>query len=137
MKSARTVYLVLAVLILLAACAGERDPLQGTWRGQGSAGEPFTIVFRERNTALWITDRIPGVQDTLVLRYTVDTTYIPKHVNVSGFTSGPLAGMTLYGIYELEGTDSLHLDFEPGLPGESQVRPHDFRPAVSIFTRTE
>ena len=137
MKSARTVHLVLATFILLAACAGERDKLQGTWRGQGSAGEPFTIVFRQDHSALWITDRIPGVQDTLALHYTVDTTYIPKQINVSGFTSGPLAGMTLYGIYELEGIDSLRLDFEPGLPGQSVVRPHDFRPAVSIFTRSE
>lgn len=137
MKSARTVYLALAFLTLLPACAADRTTIRGTWTGEGAAGEPFTIVFRDRNTALWITDRIPGVRDTLVLRYTLDTTYIPKHVNVSGFTSGPLAGMTLYGIYELEGTDSLRIDFEPGLPGEAAVRPRDFRPAVSVFTRAE
>lgn len=124
-------------LVLLAACSGDAGPtLQGAWSGTDSLGSPVTLVLTEGGTALWVEDRIPGVRDTFALRYRVDSTAAPGHLTLSGFRGGDMAGMTLYGIYELRSSDTLRADFEAGLPGQRGVRPDSFTVSTILFTRT-
>lgn len=129
-------FILLIALVGLAGCGGGGGPtVTGTWSGQDAEGYTLTLVFEEEGGALWIADRVPGVQDTTLLTYRADTAARPRHIEIRGFTSGPLAGMTMYGIYELVGADSLRLDLEPGLPGETGVRPDSFAAGTMVFTR--
>ena len=128
--------LVVVSLLSLTGCIGERTPtLNGTWSGQSREGDRLTLVFDDSDRMLWIAERAPGVRDTTVLSYRVDSAAVPRQIDISGFTSGEMAGMTLYGIYELLGPDSLRLDFEPGLPGERAVRPDGFTAEAGVYVR--
>lgn len=116
---------LLAMVVALGCGGGPSHELAGAWTGTDSEGRPLTLVFGEGDAALWITDRVPGVQDTTVLRYRADTAATPSRVDLRGFEEGPLAGMVLYGIYEREGSDTLRIDFEAGVPGSGE-RPDSF-----------
>lgn len=127
----------LALLALIVAgCEGRAGSnLAGRWAGSDPSGETLILVFDGEGGALWIRDRIPGVQDTFNLRYQTDTTALPKHIDLSGFMEGPLAGMTLYGIYEVGG-DTVRLDFEAALPGQWAARPDSFTAEAVSLIRT-
>lgn len=127
---------LLVALALATGCGGEPEGgLTGAWVGEDSAGRPLWLVFGEEDAALWIRDRVPGVQDTTVLRYRADTTATPRRLDLRGFTEGPFAGMVLYGIFELLGRDTLRLDFESGLPGQADARPDTFTASTITFRR--
>lgn len=123
-------------LLSLAGCIGERTPtLSGTWSERDGEKNGLTLVFDDSDRMLWIAERVAGVRDTTVLSYRVDSAAVPRQIDISGFTRGEMAGMTLYGIYELLGNDSLRLDFEPGLPGERAVRPDGFTAEAGVYVR--
>ncbi len=62
-----------------------------------------------------------------MLRYWLDTSVSPFALELYGFPDGPLAGMTMFGIVEVNG-DMLRVDFEPGPGGaaNNQHRPTAF-----------
>lgn len=129
---------LLALLgLALASCEGrDGSSLTGRWAGQNPSGETLILMFDGEGGALWIQDRIPGVQDTFTLRYQTDTTASPRQIDLSGFMEGPLAGMTLFGIYEVGG-DTVRLDFEAGLPGQWAARPDSFTVEAVTLTRAQ
>lgn len=129
---------VLAAGFFLGCGDGAAEgPLAGAWVGQDSAGSRMGLVFQEGGTVLWIADRIPGVQDTTALRFRVDTAATPGRLDITGFMSGPYAGMTLFGIYQLQGRDTLRYQYEPGIPGGATTRPDSLGTDAMVFTRAE
>ncbi len=128
----------LLALSLLLACGGaSRTSLAGSWAGQDSVGAHLGLVFRSNGTALWISERVPGVHDTAAIRFRFDTTSTPTHLDLTGFMDGKWAGMTLYGIYELAGPDTLRFDYEAGIPGQRAARPDSFTSETLVFRRIE
>ena len=111
-----------AVLVVVATGCGGPDDLTGEWVAASENAQGTTFVFRDDGTALWL------LPDTFRLRYEADHDASPSTLDLSGFDRGPLQGYVLYCIFELEGSDTLRLDCEPGVDtdrGEG-IRPGQF-----------
>ncbi len=113
-----------------------KGELSGSWAARDSVGAHVAVVFRAGGTALWISERVPGVHDTAAVRFRIDTTVSPAQLDFAGFTDGRWAGMTLYGIYERAGRDTLRLDYRAAIPGQRAARPDSFTTQTLVFTRT-
>jgi len=114
----RNHFLVVLLLLLSFSCTPPQNDLIGTWKNdQGK-----TLVFNKDHSALWLfpSDEKP---DTFHILYKVNYDVMPIQLDLYDFESGPLAGVTLYGIVEIE-ADSFRCDFEPG--DTSTVRPVEF-----------
>ena len=103
------------------------NPLVGTWTGTYVEGHGMTFVFDGSGSAQWRVVRPEGTI-SFSLSYRIDLSTTPHAIELHGFQDGPLAGRTMYGIFELEGTDSFRLDLEPGEAGSTGdgVRPTEF-----------
>lgn len=122
---------------LTFGCGGANDgDLSGSWTARDSVGAHVGVVFRSAGQALWISERVPGVHDTAAVRFRVDTTASPAQLDFTGFMDGRWAGMTLYGIYERAGRDTLRLDYQAAIPGQGAARPDSFTTNATVFTRT-
>lgn len=109
-----------ATFVLLSCSCNSVKKIKGTWSDQ----QGQTFVFQENNKALWIfnTERL---KDTFKITYTYKKKSPYSFLDLSGFTSGPLSGRTLYGIAAFT-SGSVKLDFEPGKT--DSVRPKEFNP---------
>ncbi|MXX57353.1 MAG: hypothetical protein F4106_13345 [Gemmatimonadetes bacterium] len=132
-RGARCALLASAVLTL--ACQEPAKPLQGEWVSVGSARPAMTYIFDGDGRSTWILD-LPQGPDTLVIDYRVDYTTTPIHLDVGPWSTGPVAGQTLFGIAELLGPDRFRVDFEPGDPDTGAMeRPAEFSGQTVTFVR--
>ena len=129
---------VLAATLLsapLLSCAGPSDPLQGEWVSVGSEDTRMTYIFEDGGRARWILGLSEG-PDTFEVAYEVRYASTPIELDVGPWTSGPLAGQTLFGIAELHGPDRFRVDFEPASPdSDGSERPATFSEQAVTFVR--
>ncbi len=95
----------------------------------------MTYVFEDDGRSRWIL-HLPRGPDTVEVGYRVDYGETPFHLDVGPWSTGPIAGQTLFGIAELSGPDRFRVDFEPGDPdtGMSE-RPTGFSDQTVTFVR--
>lgn len=129
--SLSAVSLALAVL----SCGESAEPLLGEWVSVGSAPPSMTYIFEEDGRSRWVLD-LPQGPDTFAVEYRVDYTETPFHLDVGPWSTGPVAGRTLFGIVEMLGPDRFRVDFEPGDPESGgSARPEGFSGQTVTFVR--
>ncbi|MDE2864080.1 MAG: hypothetical protein F4Y07_09980 [Gemmatimonadetes bacterium] len=128
-------FALLASAALTLACQEPPQPLLGEWVSVGSARPAMTYIFEGDGRSTWILD-LPQGPDTVVIDYRVDYARTPIHLNVGPWSTGPVAGQTLFGIVELLGPDRFRVDFEPGDPDTGAMeRPGEFSSQTVTFVR--
>ena len=117
------------------ACVQPRDPLLGEWVSVGSEDTRMTYIFEDDGRARWILELAEG-PDTLEVAYEARYASTPIELDVGPWSSGPLAGQTLFGIVELQGPDRFRVDFEPASPdSDGAERPATFSEQAVTFVR--
>jgi hypothetical protein len=126
--------LPLAVAFGLVAC-DSGPSIVGEWSNVHPQGGPNTFTFREDGTATWAFEA--EMVGTMELTYTIDYDVTPHHIEITGFESGPLAGVTMYGIIEFDEDVAFRVDFEPGPPDAAadEIRPNEFTHQTQFYTR--
>jgi len=135
----RLVSLGMGVLFVAACATAAPGPsLVGTWTGVDSAGHQMSFVFEADGKGLWVV-QTPEATDTTKVDWVADMEAAPHHVDLMHFDHGPLAGATMYGIFEFVGPDAFRLDLEPGPPGagDRAPRPLEFSDATVQFARVK
>ena len=125
---------VLTLALALAACS-EGPSIVGEWSNVHPQGGPNTFTFREDGTATWAFEAVEV--GSMELPYTIDYEPFPHQIEITGFAAGPLAGMTMYGIVEFDGSEAFRVDLEPGPPGSmaDEIRPAEFTYQTQFYTR--
>jgi hypothetical protein len=96
--------------------------LIGSWQGQNETRGAMSFSFAPDQTVTWIVQP-PSGSDTLHVSYTATARDGRLLIDLSGFESGPLSGLVMYGLVEFAGQDTLDIDLEPGPPGDEGPRP--------------
>ena len=118
-------------------CAEPAEPLLGEWVSVGSARPAMTYIFEGGGRSRWVLD-LPQGPDTFAVDYRVDYDATPFHLDVGPWSTGPIAGQTLFGIVELLGPDRFRVDFEPGDPESGGAdRPGAFSEQTVTFVRKQ
>ena len=137
--------LICALLFGFTSCVAEcHTRLDTTWQGEAHPGVMSTLAFDLKGHARWTFD-LPSGAETYDLKYelTQDRTrpqigiaQTPDNLDFTGFTKGPYAGKTLYGIAVWD-SETLRLDAQPGDPkqGGDSVRPKEFTDHALTFKR--
>lgn len=119
----------------LLSCGGPPDPLVGEWVSVGSEDTPMTYIFEDDGRMRWILGLAEG-PDTIEVAYAARYSPEPIELDVGPWSSGPLAGQTLFGIVELQGPDRFRVDFEPANPdSDGAERPTAFSEQAVTFVR--
>lgn len=119
------------------SCAESTDPLLGEWVSVESTRPSMTYIFEEGGRSRWVLDLPQGV-DTFAVDYRADYDTTPIHLDVGPWSTGPVAGQTLFGIVEMLGPDRFRVDFEPGDPESGGTdRPNEFSQQTVTFVRTQ
>lgn len=101
----------------------------------GSEDTRMTYIFEDGGRAQWILGLSEG-PDTFEVAYEVRYDSTPIELDVGPWSSGPLAGQTLFGIVELQGPDRFRVDFEPANPdSDGSERPATFSEQAVTFVR--
>ena len=114
----RSIILLITIITSIAAHA-QLKKLKGRWDNQNGQ----VLVFQKNNKALWIFYS-ETKSDTFRIQYAANLNTSPSQLDLSGFSSGPLQGKTLFGIVEFKGRNIIRFDCEPGKTAE--VRPKQF-----------
>lgn len=119
----------LTMAVASATLLQAQQTLVGTWERRGGEAN-MTFSFSDEGTGTWSVD-VPGdhgFSDTFEFDFVVDYEVIPQQVDFKNIDHGFLADKTMYGIFRIEGEETLILDFEPGPRGGdgSSVRPAGF-----------
>ena len=123
----------------LASCASvthEQWKLDQTWAGEVHPGVMSTLAFDLDGSARWSFE-LPAGSEVYELKYELKRESSgPAHLDFTGFTQGPFAGKTLYGIAEWD-EKTLRLDANPGDSGKGgdSVRPQTFSDQTRVFKR--
>jgi hypothetical protein len=122
----RKQWILFAVLPVLLRCSPAEHSLVGEWSGNHPQGGANILLFRANGTAEWRFDN-PQMSKTN-LRYTIDYSTTPHHIQISGFDHGPLQGLVMHGILEFPCPNRFRLDLEPALPADDpdEIRPKAF-----------
>ena len=125
----------LALVPALLACGEPPEPLLGEWVSVASATGQMTYIFEEEGQSRWVLG-LAEDPDTFAVDYRVDYRQSPIHLDVGPWSTGPLAGRTLFGIVEMQGPDRFVVDFEPADPdGDGTERPSSFSNQSVTFVR--
>ena len=126
---------LLALLPTALACGEPPEPLLGEWVSVAAETGQMTYIFEEGGQSRWVLELETG-PDTFAVAYRVDYSQSPIHLDVGPWSTGPLAGRTLYGIVEMQGPDRFVVDFEPADPdGDGTVRPSRLSNQSVTFVR--
>ncbi len=124
-------------LLALSSCRVVSHMRMDTiWKGEAHPGVMSTLAFDLEGAARWTFD-LPSGSDVYELKYELASAAPgPMHLDFTGFTKGPFAGKTLYGIAEWN-EETLRFDAKPGDPGKGGdvVRPKAFTDQARVFKR--
>lgn len=101
---------------------GLRQRVLGSWHGENATRGSMWFRFAADQQVTWVVER-PGRPETLSVDYSATERDGRLLLDLSGFESGPLVGLVMFGLAEFDGEDTLRLDFEPAPPGNDQSRP--------------
>ena len=102
-------------LALALGCGPSGPSILGRWEGVDSEQGKQTFVFESGGAAQWVIE-YAGKSQSFDLRYELDRSPAPDHLNLTGFSSGPLGGQALYCLVEVT-AEELRIDCRPGEPG--------------------
>ncbi len=126
---------LLALVPAILSCGEPPEPLLGEWVSVAAETGQMTYIFEEEGQSRWVLDLEAG-PDTFAVAYQVDYSRSPIHLDVGPWSTGPLAGRTLFGIVEMQGPDRFVVDFEPADPdGDGTARPSSFSNQSVTFVR--
>ena len=126
---------VLALAPAVLSCSEPPEPLLGEWVSVASETGQMTYIFDEDGQSRWVLEMAED-PDTFAIAYRVDYNQSPIHLDVGPWSTGPLAGRTLFGIVEMQGPDRFVVDFEPADPGgDGTARPSRFSNQSVTFVR--
>jgi len=111
------------------------ESLVGAWSGRDASGSEQLFEFRTDGTLDWKVSSDAGVFQLINLLYLRNEKVHPETLNLSGFESGPLAGLTLYGLIDLSRPDTLIFDAEAGNSDDPSVRPTGFTDSAVTYIR--
>lgn len=117
--------LVYGLILLAVSCKSiQNNFLADRWLGDDGTE---IMIFHPDSTLQWIF-RDTLLSDTFQVRYRLDETVSPAHLDLYDFNSGIMKGKVLAGILERHSNDSILLDFEPAesLDEADSVRPKSF-----------
>ncbi len=118
-----------------AACSEPVNPLLGEWISLAGQVPELGYIFEDGGRMKWILDLEEG-PDTLVVGFRSNEHAIPAELDVGPWSSGPLTGRTMTGIFEMQGPDRFRVDFEPSDPdGQILERPSGFSDQTMHFVR--
>ena len=127
--------LLLALVPTVLSCGEEPKPLLGEWVSVAAETGQMTYIFEDDGQSRWVLELETG-PDTFAVAYQVDYSRSPIQADVGPWSTGPLAGRTLYGIVEMRGPDRFVVDFEPADPDmDGTVRPSRFSNQSVTFVR--
>ncbi|MFV1989024.1 MAG: hypothetical protein ACC682_17265, partial [Gemmatimonadota bacterium] len=96
--------------------------LIGSWEGQNDTRGSMSFRFSSDGTVTWVVP-VPTGPETLHISYVAVAHDGRLLLNLSGFETGPLTGMVMYGLVEFESANVIRMDLEPGPPGNDEPRP--------------
>ncbi len=111
------------------------ESLIGDWVSTDSDGQEQMFSFRSDEKADWRVALGANVYPITDLRWKRESSVNPELLDLSGFTSGPLRGLTLFGIIDMSRLDTLLFDAEAGLPDDDRVRPLEFSSSTVTYVR--
>lgn len=110
-------------------------PLNGRWAGVDAAGNEQLFHFKSSGAMDWRAASGGEWFELSDLRYEEGRSADPMTLDLSGFSSPPLAGQTLYGIISFVSDDSLRLDLNAGPPDREDLRPDTFTASTIALRR--
>ena len=124
MKNQHTITgLAVALSLFIIGCGADTNsPLIGSW--ENNQGHVFT--FNPGGEMTWVYPS-GASNDTFDIEYTYDSGTEPNTLDFYGFESGPLQGVTLYGIVkfiDFEGKEVIRCNFNRGQ--DASARPEEF-----------
>ncbi|MDE2876430.1 MAG: hypothetical protein OXQ93_13385 [Gemmatimonadota bacterium] len=126
---------LLTLVPIVLACGEEPEPLLGEWVSVAAETGQMTYIFEGDGQSRWVLELETG-PDTFAVAYRVDYSRNPIHLDVGPWSTGPIAGRTLYGIVGMRGPDRFVVDFEPADPdGDGTARPSSFSNQSVTFVR--
>ena len=96
--------------------------LIGSWEGRNETRGSMSFLFSPGGTATWVVP-VPAGPETLHVSYVAVERDGLLLLDLSGFETGPLVGLVMYGLVEFEGANVIRMDLEPGPPGDPESRP--------------
>jgi hypothetical protein len=112
-----------------------QESLIGDWIALNPQGTEQMFSFRSDGTVDWKVTAGDNVYPLTNLHYERESSLSPELLDLSGFTSGPLRGLTLFGILDMTHPDTLVFDAEAGLTDDDRVRPTDFTSSTVTYVR--
>jgi hypothetical protein len=124
--TAKIVTMVLALNLLGTVALGAQG-LVGIWEKEGDETS-MTFSFSEEGNGTWdvVISGDQSFTDSYRFEFILAYDFAPNHIDILNIDHGFFAEKTLYGIFRITEEETLILDFKPGPPGESAVRPEDF-----------
>lgn len=119
--------LIVLAFLCLVACQSKpacRD-ISGAW----SDREGHDFEFHNDGKALWL-NRFGQMVDTVRFAFVLHCETQPASIDLTGFSSGPFSGKTLYGIIEWSADSLFRLCYEIGQ--QPDCRPKQFDPEQTL-----
>lgn len=110
-------------LLFITACVSTKQKSSNNIIGKWDNRSGQIMEFKADGNMLWIFYSA-SKRDTFEIKYLTDFSVQPKQIDLTGFSTGPLKGKTLYGILEFTPEHAIKLDFEPS----KEKRPKEFNP---------
>ena len=115
--------------------AESNESIVGEWMGSDASGAVQIFSFRSDNSVEWKIESEGTVFQLSGLSYVQNNTAGQRHLDISGFRSGPLEGLILYGLADLSRPDTLIYDAEAGDDDEADLRPDQLTESAVTYTR--
>jgi len=111
------------------------ESIVGDWVAINPLGVDQMFSFQSDGVVDWKMAEGDEVFPIRNIRYERSSFVKPELLDLSGFTSGPLRGLTLFGILDMSRPDTMVFDAEAGLPDDDRVRPTGFSSSAVTYIR--
>ena len=111
------------------------ESLIGDWVAVSDWVEEQLFTFRSDGTADWKVSVEGQVFPLTNIYWVRESSVFPEPLDLSGFTNGPLRGLTLFGIVDMSRRDTLIFDAEAGPEYDDRVRPASFSESAVTYIR--
>ena len=111
------------------------ESLIGEWVSVSSEEDEQMFTFYSDGTVNWKVSMGDDVFPLTGIYWNRQSSVQPELLDLSGFTSGPLRGLTLFGIVDMSRRDTLFFDAEAGLPDDDRIRPSTFSSSAVTYVR--
>lgn len=111
------------------------ESLIGDWISTGPNGQEQMFSFRSDEKVDWRVALGANVYPITDLVWKRESSVQPELLDLSGFTAGPLRGLTLFGIIDMSRLDTLIFDAQAGLPDDDRIRPMAFTESAVTYVR--